>query len=199
MTRKLNASLHCINLRPGTNNLAEIVLQGEEGTSPPTLTLPAFPASTLTWLGDLGHAADQRHGICLAVLLLLDLNHQSWGIYPPRQRPDRDGVSWCLDIPTQPPASESSGRPGGMLIAGSFQTTRLRLPDEMVSFVPPVDGLHLVGSLTADLGGAMAFLRMEGKLVQSSPSDLIYDDWNHRIEAVLNQLPLDGGDTAHSD
>jgi hypothetical protein len=99
------------------------------------IPLPPLLKSNLLRLAIVSDLMNQRHGRCLAALLLLNLANGLWAVRLPPQKCRIDGVTWMIDLAEPSPEQRAT-----YIIAGSFQmVTNLADP----SWLPPIDGLHV--------------------------------------------------------
>lgn len=180
--------LQCITLEP--SDYGPLVIPAGNANEPGDdvhLILPQLPGSLTTWLGGFGLTVWERHRRCALLLLLINPDRMSWGVTVPPQSGRQDGVSWQV-ADTLP---HSDMLPDPMMVGGSFQTTRLRSPDDAADIVPPTDGVHLVQPVSGRLNGCWIYLRIGGELDTTFLEDVIIDDWQVRVEEVMQYLDLE--------
>lgn len=163
---------------------AGTVLVHQPGTPTP-YAVPQFPMSQLLWLDDLSTTFLQKQGRCLAVALMLDHGRRAWGRPElPTQLCGREGVRWTWQD------GDFDGRPGHMLLAGSYQSAVLRDLSEAYALVPPVDGVHLVG-VKAPTPGIHAFVHAGGQTFAIEAEAFVINDVQHALNANTDRLTLD--------
>jgi hypothetical protein len=147
--------------------------------------LPPFPLSQGIFLGQLAETFRCDSDRCIAAALTLHVRQRRW-ISPviPHQRCERDGVSWSLH------AADVEGFAPGTVIAGSFQSARGCGVDELLTRMPPLDGLHLAHSFDVDRWFVYAFLRVGGDVRVCEPKAVLEDDCRACIRAYHDRLEL---------
>lgn len=183
---KFSHALQRINLKETAKGPQVMLPDAGEGTTQEPFDFPNLPYSTLNWLGALGQRVWNEHRKCCALLLLINPQRRCWGVTTPPQKPRRDGVSWQMTEAT--PVGDHSGEP--LYVGGTFQMAQVEKPEQAVGLVPEIDGLHLVHAVDVFPTGAWTFLRMEGRLSLRYADEVIYNDWDARINDVIRVLGL---------
>lgn len=149
--------------------------------------LPHLPSSMMAWLGCFGKTVWERHRCCCALLLMLSPDNQSWSVTAPPQSAREDGVSWQ----NADAVPEDLALPGHVIVGGSFQTTRLTSPDEAESLVALTDGVHLIHPLNGPMNGCWVYLRIAGELDVDFLNGVVFDDFQSKVEAVMQFMGFD--------
>ena len=178
--------LRNIDLKETANGPQVMLPDTAEDANHEPFDFPHLPYSTLNWLGALGQRVWNEHSMCCALLLLINPERRCWGVTTPPQKPRRDGVSWQMTEAS--PVGEDPQAP--LYVGGTFQMAQVDKPEQAVGLVPEIDGLHLVHAVNVFPAGVWTFLRMEGKLSLRYADEVIYNDWDARINEVIRVLGL---------
>ena len=155
------------------------------GDSPDPIPLPPMAFTNTLWLGGFAHTLWLRRRRCVATWLAVDFHMHRW-LPPiiPHQRCGRDGAAWRLD------PLDFADLPPFCMPAGSFQTGPVRGPEEALSYVPPLDRLHLVQGVGAELTMLFCFVCAEGAIQCVDPEGVIVDDWQAVIDSNSDRLQM---------
>lgn len=147
---QFSRALQTIELTSNGDDLLVVLPEGEEQPNQKSFPFPPLPWSTMNWLGALGGSVWNQHEMCCALLLLINPDRRCWGCTLPPQTPRKDGVRWQMSDAVAMGNTPDTPRH----IGGTYQMAQVQHPDEALSLVPEIDGLHIIHPTGMEPAGA---------------------------------------------